>query len=220
MLAPVVLTLALAPLVAPARASVAAHEQAAPSAPPGEVAPPAAGPQDPAVVSSASPGWEWGVGLVGGRRSGWWSPNAEGGSAGLGFVLEGALLAHVGERFAFGAMLSGGAGLGGSALLGARFRLSRGLRLDLLADGGLTRQELGVADDYLAPTFGGRVGITWDRPEGGSYLTLGLAARHLVPDRTVPLVCGTGEVCGSAELGGGTLVGAFVTVGRAHPSGR
>jgi hypothetical protein len=216
MLAPVALTLALTSLAGPTQPQ--APDPAAPDAPPGREAS-ASGTQDPVPASGTSPGWEWGVGLVPGRRSGWWSPGSVGGS-GVGFALEGALLAQLGDRFVLGGMLSAGPGLGAHALLGTRFRLSPGLRLDLLADGGLTRQELGASDDYLAPTFGGRAGISWARAEGGWYLTLGVAARHLLPSRTVPLLCGTGEPCGSVELGGGTLIGAFVTVGRAHPLDR
>jgi hypothetical protein len=187
-----------------------------PYTPPGmSLGPPASA--DPSAVASTAaaspastaPRGEWGVGAVVGRRSGWSPPDRLGE---VGLALEADLLAHLGERFVLGAMIS--SGLAVEALAGVRFRLSDAHRLDLLAGAGFTRQELSSTETYLAPTVDGRAGFSWARREGGGYSTVGVAVRHAVPDRTEPLLCGT-ATCGTVQVGGGTLVGAFVTVGRA-----
>lgn len=202
MLARVTLGLAL---VAQAPAVVAQGAAADPS------------PVSSAPVSSKSPSprnWEWGVGATAGRRSGWWAPGSPA-SPGFGWVIDADLLVHLGERAVAGAMLSSGLAL--EALAGVRFRLSPALRLDLLADGGVTRQELSASETYWAPTVGARAGLAWARRGGGPYVTAGVAVRHRVPDRTVPVVCADfASSCGTVALGGGTLVGAFVTFGSAR----
>jgi len=158
-------------------------------------------------------GWEWGVGASAGRRSGWWAPSAQG-SAGFGWVVAADLLVHLGERAVVGTMVSSGVAL--EALAGVRFRLSPALRLDVLAEGGLTRQELGY-ETYWAPTVGARAGLAWARRGGGRYVTAGVAALHLVPARMEPACGGVASSCGSVAVGGGTLVGAFVTFGSSYP---
>lgn len=243
MLARVVLALALRALAArvPAQApdpsapyaspgwpqpEAAAPSRDAPAPPPAAPTEPYASPgwpaaafQDPALAVSTA-GWEWGVGLLTGRRSGWWAPSARR----LGLMLEAALLRQLGDRLVVGAMLS--TGLAVHALAGPRFRLSPGLRLDLLADVGVTRQELGGderfggTDTWLAPTVGARAGISWARPEGGRYLTVGAAVRHAFPHGTITL-CDADSTCDrTVDLGGYTIVGAFLTYGGARPRSR
>jgi hypothetical protein len=137
---------------------------------------------------------------------------------GTGLELEAQLLYDL-RAVRVGALLStGGLGLGGSAVLGTRFRMSPGVRLDLAGDAGVAA--LGNEGSGVRPTVGARAAFTWVPAGGGRYWSFGVAVRHRFPETVSGQdACpfDPGSCPATVSLYRATLAGAFFTYGGAPP---
>lgn len=107
-------------------------------------------------------------------------------------------------------------GVGLAVTGGPRLPLTEALRLDLALDAGFMghTSDDGQDSPALLPAIGARAGLRWGRRPGLS-LAFGALVRW-TGTRSIDVRDELGNAAGSAVTAGGTVVGAFVTVGYAR----